>query len=73
MARKAQVTHCSDGINGACDLLEHYHLKHTGDKVSQFSGEKHDADIYVVSDPESRRKFKELLLEECGPLTDSVQ
>lgn len=71
VAKKA--THCSDGIAAACDFLEHYHIEHTSDKVSKFFAENHQADIYVVSDPESRRKFEALLLEECNTISERLQ
>ncbi len=50
----------------ACDFLEHYHLEHTDDMVTRFQGklgtsEGDRPDIYVVSDPEWKRKMGELV------------
>lgn len=45
----------------ACDTLEHYHLEHSNDMVTRFRGKSKgrsaSADIYVVSDPEWKKKL----------------
>lgn len=69
---KAKAPSCYDGLQGALDLLEHYHTQHVSDDVSLFYGRNHQCDIYVVSDPECREKFKALLLAETYS-SDTVQ
>lgn len=45
----------------ACDFLEHYHLEHTNDRVSRFRAQGYppSADIYVVYDPELKKKMSD--------------
>lgn len=41
----------------ACALLDHYHRKHTCDKLTRFRRDD-GSDIYVVSDPEWKRRLR---------------
>ena len=47
----------------ACDVLEHYHLEHTDDRVTRIRGKLKGsdrcADIYIVSDPEWKKKLSD--------------
>ena len=46
-----------DQLFHACAVLDHYHREHSRDKVTRFRNEE-GADIYVVSDPEWKAKFR---------------
>lgn len=43
----------------ACDLLAHYHLEHTNDKVTRIKGP--NVDLYIISDPEWRSEVERVL------------
>lgn len=51
------------GIEAACNLLKHFHEKHTENRITNFSAE--EIDLYVISDPECRRRFQAIYLEFC--------
>lgn len=44
-------------VSDAACVLERYHFEHSADKISRYR--LADSDIYVVSDPEWRRKLRE--------------
>lgn len=48
----------------SCNFLEHYHLHHSDDMITRFRGKSasaRTADIYVVSDPEWKKKIREFV------------
>ena len=53
-------------LAAACDYLEHYHIDHTDDKITRFRGKRkgRTADIYVVADPDWKRRFREFTKDE---------
>lgn len=58
-------------LEQACDVLEHYHLDHTEDTITRFRGKRtkdRTADIYIVSDPDWKRKFREFTKPEFPEL-----
>jgi hypothetical protein len=52
---------CARLTADACDILQHWHFHHTKHEISTFTNELcgPTADIYVVSSPELKRKFRE--------------
>ena len=65
MANDLKTTAEYEQLSAACDFLEHYHCDHTHDMVTRFRGKlkgrRISADIYIVSDPEWKKKFFELV------------
>jgi hypothetical protein len=53
-------------IRMALEVLAHYHLDHTQDKVTRFVNSKDDAvpAVYVISDPAIKRAVAEFLKAE---------
>ena len=51
-------------LQDALSLLQHYHLEHTNDKITRFRWDADSPDIYIVSDPELKRKLREFTAPE---------
>lgn len=58
-AKRLHERRTMDNLATAADFLNHYHQAHTDDIVTILHGG--DTDIYLVSDPEWRRKFTEFV------------
>lgn len=70
-----------NNINAACQLLEHYHTHHTDHGITRFFAHDEnldDADIYIVTGIDARKKFYALaneiddLAERTRPLPQKV-
>lgn len=69
--KQAKRAFCETNATIACNVLEHFHLKHTSEKVTHFSAPTGHVEIYIVSDEESRKKFFDLFLEEL-PSSEAI-
>lgn len=66
--KTSQAHHCQadrkdrPAIQYSCDVIAHYHVNHTQDKMTKFVNDEQEPAtvIYVVSDPEWIKKFAEI-------------